>query len=840
MNKVTLSLFFALSLIVARASQAVDAQNDYTFDPALIREMMPGQVAMPVDSQDAWFQPGRYDVDLYLNGKFQQSTALQIVRAEGPLSVCLTSPFYRAFGVKTPYLSALKAKDCARPEAFLPGATVNVNTASLRVDVTIPQAMLFQRPVGYIAPENLTAGDTMAFVNYNLNQFYSDYKNAQRFESTYLGINSGMNVGMWRFRQQGNFTHDEFGNRWQSARAWVQRALPTLRSEAGIGELFSNGDLFTAVSFNGVSLDSDDRMLPDSVRGYAPVVRGVANSNARVTIWQGKQRIYQTTVPPGPFIINDLSPVSYGGDLSVEVQESDGSLHRFSVPYAVLPQSLRPGRTDFNFAAGSVRDYSKDNAFTELTVKHGLTNAITLNGGVRLGQRYHALLAGGVWASDMGAVGFNSAYSEADLNGGESTQGWRYALSYSRTFQPTNTTLTFAGYQYSTQGYRDLNDVIALNNAETPGRNSITSEYMQRNRLQMTLNQTLGQWGNIYVSGSKQNYYDGRSRTTQFQVGYGTVLPKNIALNISLSRQYSRRAYSTDPRMAVMAQHADDTFYQDTQLQVSLSVPLGSDATSPYLALGGTRGSQNGSNYNASLSGLSGESGTSYSVNVNRDQQQRDTTLSGSLGKKFSEASVTGTASTSSRFNQMSVNAMGAAVIHSGGVTLGNYLGDTFALVEAKGARRAQVLNSQGTEIDRFGYALVPSLNPYHYNRISLGTGGSDSQVEIQDSEKIVAPYAGAMVKVSFRTLRGYPLMLKTRTNRDTTVPMGADLLDESGNRVGTFGQGGNAWLRVAKTQGQLKAVWGEGAQSSCLIDYRIPKPKPDAVITYADAVCRF
>ncbi|WP_256853087.1 fimbria/pilus outer membrane usher protein [Pantoea sp. Fr+CA_20] len=840
MNKASLFLLFAFSLIPARESQAADAQDDYTFDPSLVREMMPGQVAMPDDAQDAWFQPGRYDVELYLNGKFQQSTTLQIVRAGGPLSVCLPSPFYHAFGVKAHYLSALKATGCVRPDALLPGAAVNVNTASLRVDVSIPQAMLVQRPVGYIAPENLTAGSTMAFVNYNLNQFYSDYKNAQRFESTYLGINSGMNVGMWRFRQQGNLTHDEWGNRWQSARAWVQRALPSLQSEVGLGELFSQGDLFNAVSFNGVSLDSDDRMLPDSVRGYAPVVRGVANSNARVTVWQGKQRIYQTTVPPGPFIINDLSPVSYGGDLKVEVQESDGSLHQFSVPYAVLPQSLRPGRTDYNFAAGKVRDYSQYNTFTELTVKHGLTNAITLNGGARLGEHYHAVLAGGVWASDFGAVGFNSAYSEADLNGGETTEGWRYELSYSRTFQPTQTTLTFAGYQYSTQGYRDLNDVIALNNAETPGRNNISSEYMQRNRLQMTVNQTLGEWGNIYISGSKQNYYDGRSRNTQFQIGYGTVLPKNIALNISLSRQYSRRAYSSDPRMAVMSQHSDDTFYKDTQFQVSISVPLGSEATSPYLALGGTRGSQNGSNYNASLSGISGESGTSYSLNINRDQQQRDTTLSGSLGKKLSEASLTGTASTSSRFKQMSVNAMGAAVIHSGGVTLGNYLGDTFALVEAKGARNARILNSQGTEIDRFGYALVPSLNPYHYNSISLGASGSDSHVEIQDSEKIVAPYAGAMVKVTFRTLRGYPVMLKTRTNRETTVPVGADLLDDAGNRVGTFGQGGNAWLRVAKTQGQLKAVWGEDAKASCLIDYHIPKPKPDAVITYADAVCHF
>ncbi|WP_375124409.1 fimbria/pilus outer membrane usher protein [Pantoea sp. CS_6] len=840
MNRVSLFLLFALSLLFLRGGQAAEGQDDYLFDPALVREMLPGQIAMPDSVQDAWFQPGRYDVDLYLNGKFQRSTSVDIVRAGRALSVCLPLSFYQAFGVKAHYLTALKAKDCARPDALLKGASVNVNTGSLRVDVTVPQAMRVQRPVGYIAPENLTAGTTMGFVNYNLNQFYSDYKNAQRFESTYLGINSGINVGMWRFRQQGNFTHDEVGNRWQSARAWVQRALPSLRSEAGIGELFSNGDLFTAVSFNGVSLDSDDRMLPDSVRGYAPLVRGVANSNARVTVWQGKQRIYQTTVPPGPFTINDLSPVSYGGDLSVEVQESDGSLHRFSVPYAVLPQSLRPGRTDYNFAAGKVRDYSKANTFTELTVRHGLSNAITLNGGVRLGERYHAVLAGGVWASDIGAVGFNSAYSSAVLNGGESTQGWRYALSYSRTFQPTNTTLTFAGYQYSTQGYRDLNDVIALNNAETPGRNSITSEYMQRTRLQMTLNQTLGQWGNIYLSGSKQNYYDGRSRTTQFQVGYGTVLPKNIALNISLSRQYSRRAYATDPRRAVMAQYADETFYKDTQLQVSVSVPLGTDATSPYLALGGSRGSQNGSNYTASLSGLSGESGTSYSLNVNRDQQQRDTTVSGSLGKTFSEASVTGTASTSSRFNQMSVNAMGAAVIHSGGVTLGHYLGDTFALVEAKGARGARILNSQGSEIDRFGYALVPSLNPYHYNTITLGASGSDGHVEIQDSEKSVAPYAGAMVKVSFRTLRGYPLMLKTRTNRDAMVPVGADLLDETGKRVGTFGQGGNAWLRVAKTQGRLKAVWGDDAQSSCVMDYHIPQPEPDAVMTYADAVCRF
>ncbi|MEJ1267561.1 fimbria/pilus outer membrane usher protein [Pantoea ananatis] len=123
---------------------------------------------------------------------------------------------------------------------------------------------------------------------------------------------------------------------------------------------------------------------------------------------------------------------------------------------------------------------------------------------------------------------------------------------------------------------------------------------------------------------------------------------------------------------------------------------------------------------------------------------------------------MTGTASTSSRFNQMSVNAMGAAVIHSGGVTLGNYLGDTFALVEAKGARNAHVLNS--ARVPRSTASAMPwcrRLTPITTTGFRWEPAAADSHVEIQDSEKIVAPYAGAMVKVSFRTLRGYPLMFK-------------------------------------------------------------------------------
>ncbi len=38
-------------------------------------------------------------------------------------------------------------------------------------------------------------------------------------------------------------------------------------------------------------------MFPDGMRSYAPEIRGVAQSNALVTVRQGSN-IYQTTVPP--------------------------------------------------------------------------------------------------------------------------------------------------------------------------------------------------------------------------------------------------------------------------------------------------------------------------------------------------------------------------------------------------------------------------------------------------------------------------------------------------------------------------------------------------------------
>ncbi len=64
--------------------------------------------------------------------------------------------------------------------------------------------------------------------------------------------------------------------------------------------------------------------------------------------------VYETTVPPGAFVIDDLSPSGYGSDLIVTVEESDGSKRTFSQPFSSVVQMLRPGVGRWDISGGQV------------------------------------------------------------------------------------------------------------------------------------------------------------------------------------------------------------------------------------------------------------------------------------------------------------------------------------------------------------------------------------------------------------------------------------------------------------------------------------------------------
>jgi outer membrane usher protein len=181
---------------------------------------------------------------------------------------------------------------------------------------------------------------------------------------------------------------------------------------------------------------------------------------------------------------------------------------------------------------------------------------------------------------------------------------------------------------------------------------------------------------------------------------------------------------------------------------------------------------------------------------------------------------VGGNFSKGDHYWQASANARGSAVVHSLGLTLGPYLSDTFGLIEAKGASGAEVRNGEGAKINADGYALIPSLSAYRYNDIGLNSTGINANAELQDNQRRVAPYAGAAIKVQFRTLVGQALLIKAIDTYGEQLPLGANVMDSRGNIIGMVGQASQIYARAEGTSGQLQVKWGDNADERCHIPY--------------------
>lgn len=858
------------------------ASEEYNFDDSLFMGQPFGGRTLSRFNRPNAVEPGSYQVDIFINNNFVSRTVVDFKAAaeEEDVSPCLSDYFLVDAGVLpesiqaglTPKNDALSSATspqdanntavntfstevvCLPMEQRLLGASSRFDLARLRLDISIAQLMMSRKPRGYVNPDDLDAGSTMAFSNYNLNYYHSDSSRgasgsggSNTSDFGFLGLNSGINLGMWRLRHQGSYRYSNFGGSsqtdWQNINTYVQRALPDINSELTLGESFTEGNLFGSLAFRGVRLGTDERMLPDSMRGYAPQIRGIATSNARVVVRQNGISIYETNVTPGPFIIDDLSGTSTAGDLDVEVIEADGRRSTFIVPFTSVPLSMRPGTYQYNATVGQVRNMAENTNFAELTYQYGLNNMVTLNAGTRVAQGYFAGLVGGVLATSYGAFGLNNTFSSSQMENLDRKTGWRLQLSYSQTIQPTATNISLAAYRYSTDGYRDLGDVLAMKNAIQQNTNWFSNTYQQRQQLTTTINQSLGSnYGRIFLSASTSDYYNARSRNTQMQFGYSNVW-KQISYGVTYTRQDVRqdtKANNSANTVQIPGFPSNQvTTTSDNQIMLTLSFPLGSSPRAPYVSSSVSRRSSGGTTYQSSLSGTLDEAQTTtYGIDAMYDDDSNVTTFGGSLQKRLPMASIGGNISSSSDFWQASANARGAFVVHGGGVTLGPYLGDTFGLIEAKGASGAEVRNGQGARVDSSGYALIPTLMPYRYNEVGLKSDGINAQAELQENQRRIAPYAGATVKIEFKTLMGYALLIKVKQVDDSQLPLGANVLDEQNKVIGMVGQASQIYARTENIKGSLKVKWGDQDEEGCTIPYDLSDVDQSQALIRLNGIC--
>lgn len=814
---------------------------------------------------------GNYDaVDVLVNNKLFKRMSVQFIKDANSSEVypCLSDELLTAAGVELGRENSTPPKEPHVTEANTPitethaptnqclplstrvkGASFRFDQAKLRLELSIPQALLQKRPRGYIERAEWQEGEKLAFINYSANAYRSDTRGQQKRTSDFgfIGLKSGINLGLWQVRQQSNvrYASNDSGSdtQWNSIRTYVQRPIPQLDSQLTLGETFTDSTLFGSMSFLGAKMATDQRMWPVSMRGFSPEVRGVASTNARVIIRQNGREIYETNVAPGPFVINDLFSTSSQGDLNVEVIEANGSRSTFTVPFSAVPDSMRPGVSRYNAVIGESRDFTNiDNYFTDFTYERGLTNQLTANSGVRLAKDYTALLAGGVLGTPVGALGLNATYSHAKVENDKTQDGWRMQATYSQTFNQTGTTFSLAGYRYSTKGYRDLNDVFGVRSVQKNGGTWDSSTYKQRSQFTTTVNQDLGNWGQLYASASTSDYYNDTARDTQLQLGYSNNY-QQISYNLAISRQrsvYTSTLYNWDSPDT--DETATTTRYGNTEniATFTVSIPLNIGSNNQYLSMSASRNPKSGNNYQTSLSGTAGERNSfNYALNAGYDDSNIGSSSNNwgaNVQKQFPNATVNGSYSRGNNYTQYGAGARGAAVIHRQGVTLGPYLGETFGLIEANGAQGATVRNAQGARIDSNGFALVPALTPYNYNTIGLDTKGINRNTELKENQGRVVPYAGAAVKVKFETLTGYAVLIQAEGEG---LPLGADVYNSKDELVGMVGQGNQIYARIADNKGTLDVRWGESSGDQCQLPYAFNRQDTEQDIIHITASCR-
>jgi outer membrane usher protein len=817
------------------------------FNPALLEMSGVSSTAIDLTRFELGEQiPGKYRVDIYINNAMVDTEEVVFTHGVGndgkdTLVPCLSIEQLRGWGIKVENYPELSTKgentQCANLSAipqFLSDFKFNIQ----RLNLSIPQIALAFNPKDYIAPEKWDEGINAFLFNYSFSGTTTVPRSSgmQTENSQYGNFHPGLNIGAWRFRNYSTWNHNTTGqNTWDSVYNYVSRDIKFLKSQLVIGDSNSSSDVFDSVAFRGGQLASDDEMTPDSLKGYSPVIRGIAKTNAEVTVYQNGHSIYKTSVAPGAFEINDMYATGGAGDMQVTIKESDGSEQHLIVPYASLPVLQREGHVKYSVTAGQTRSSGEKQAdFGQLTAIYGLPYGITAYGGVQGANIDYtsASLGLGINLGSIGALSSDVTQSWATINNGTGDRGSKGSgqslrVRYSKNIITTGTNFTVAGYRYSTKGYYSLQDTLDTWDGNEGGHTG-----RRRNRTELSLSQDVI-YGAVSASYINENYWD-RSRMSSVSLGYN-----NNWESISYGFSYTYSLNASDD-------NTGGTSDNDQQFSFNVSIPLEKFLPSASVSYNMSSSKNGPSTYNVGVSGVTLEN-RNLSWNAQEGYTDANHKTNGSLSADYKGrySEVNAGYSYDENADRLNYGMQGGVLVHGNGITLSQPFNDTVVLVNTSGAEGVVVNNQPGIKTDAKGFAVVPYANPYHNNNIVLDTESLDSNtIDLQETSKKVIPTRGAVVVANYSTNIGYRALFSLTLPQGKPVPFGAsvnietDETDPDKLHTGIVGDDGQAYVTGLEDKGRLLVKWGAGNNDQCIVDYTLPVVKSPSGVEVLRAEC--
>ncbi|AKG72524.1 fimbrial assembly protein [Serratia fonticola] len=802
--------------------------RDY-FNPALLELDNPqqGKTDLTVFEDGATQAPGTYRVDIYVNNQQFETHDIEFRMQKGEdgadsLQPCLSVAQLNAMGVKTdlfPGLGDDEAK-CADLSA-IPQASTEFRFSAQQLLLSIPQAAMVQQARGYVPESQWDNGIPALLLNYSLSgaNTYARNGDSSNSNNQFANLRPGINVGPWRLRNYTTWNRDSHGqDKWNTIYTYLARDITSLKSQLVLGDSSSPSDVFDSVPFRGAQLASDDDMIPDSLKGYAPVVRGIARTNAQVTIRQNGYVIYQSFVAPGAFEINDMYPTGGSGDLLVTIKEADGSEQQLVVPFASLPVLQREGRLKYAVTGGQYRSYDSSvdaTTFGQGSAIYGLPHGFTAYGGSQFANPYRSLALGvGKNLGDFGAFSADVTQAWSTMQDRTEQDGQSWRLRYSKNIVQTGTNFAIAGYRYSTDGYYSLQEVLDTYRDQ----NSQTLVERRRNRSEVTMSQNLWEGaGSLSLSWVSEDYWNSDRTLRSIGAGYN-----NSWNGISYGLNYSYNENST-----VNGGASGRVYDRDQVLAFNVSVPLSRWLGNTYASYNLNTSQKGGTTNTVGVNG-SALAGNNLNWSAQQGYGSQGVGNSGNLNANYrgTYAEVSSGYAYDSNSQRLNYGLQGGIIAHGDGVTFGQSMGETIALVQAPGANGVGVSGQTGVKTDWRGYAIVPYAAPYRKSQIQLNTETLPDNVDLALTHQTVIPTRGAVVKASYQTNVGQRVLMTLLRQGGAPVPFGATVSDPAQQTAQGFivGDGGQVYLTGMAESGTLQVKWGTGVDQQCQVSYSLTK----------------
>lgn len=724
-----------------------------------------------------YYTPGRYLVDLSLNGKSLGKQILDITLQDSNI-LCLKESWLIKAGIN---LSNDYFRDNYDEErkcyllANAPAAKVDFDITTQSLALSIPQKGLVK------SQKNMDwdYGANAFRMNYNVNANTGHY-NTTLFSSAELKANMG------RWVVSSSATASSYDNSATINMFTATRAIQLLSADLAVGKTSTGDSMLGSTGTYGASLSRNNSMKPGNI-GYTPVFSGIANSPSRVTLNQTGRLLYSEMVPPGPFSITDVSLYS-SGDVTMQVTGEDGRVYVQHFPLSVINGQLNPGQNEFSVAAGVPDDNSSlEGGVFAASYGYGL-NDLTLRTGGVFNQDLLGTSAGMVIGlRNLGGISADSAYIKAKYRDG-SHSDVKIQLAWSKQLEMTKTGLRVS---WSRQGkeYADLSsfDPTDMWEQSNQGR-KIKDEWI------WGISQPVGGM-NLSVSGWQRSHYSNNViSSNRYSSGNvkergltGTISSQINGINMNIGLSGSRNSqgdnnWSTSASISVPFTIFERRYSSNTTVSTNKNGGTGFSS--------GVSGSLN-DRFNYGFGGGGNREGDSSSY-FNASYSSNQAYLSGGLNHS-SNSGASG-----------SVSASGSVLVLPAARNLmfSRTNQDTVAVVNVNGTPGVRVNNGHG-ETNRDGN-LVVGLTSYSQNTVTIDAGTLPLDMEISTTSQKVIPTNQAVVWMSFEALKIRRYLLQVKHHNGKFVSGGTWARDNNDTPLGFVANNGLLMINAVDDLGDI------------------------------------